>query len=306
MSKIYFIPDVHLQEQSPRSRKDAYPTTVLEKLDFIVNKANEEKATTIFLGDLFNAVNMPMIYFYRIVDVFKKFNKTPYIIAGNHDYPRTNPEMLPRTPLGLLNNIGLINYLDILDIDSIKIKGFHYWEQLKQSEVNNGKTICVAHIFYEDPFAEEHNLHLKDIEELGYDYYVLGHDHTPYDDVKVGNSIIYRPGSLTRGTANDKQLIRDNVYILEYDTLLDQFKKVAVPCMPAKDVFNESIFLRKEEDKLDTKKVLDKLVFTSNDSIYDVLDKSEQDDEVKKIVEDYLQAAGIFRIKNEEKSDTNI
>ena len=35
MSKIYFVPDVHLQEQSPRSRKDAYPTTVLEKLDYI-------------------------------------------------------------------------------------------------------------------------------------------------------------------------------------------------------------------------------------------------------------------------------
>lgn len=82
MSKVLFVPDVHLQEQSPRSRKDAYPTTVLEKLDFIVNKANEEKAITIFLGDLFNAVNMPMIYFYRVVDTFKKFNEVPLIIVG--------------------------------------------------------------------------------------------------------------------------------------------------------------------------------------------------------------------------------
>ena len=82
MSKVLFVPDVHLQEQSPRSRKDAYPTTVLEKLDFIVNKANEEKAITIFLGDLFNAVNMPMNYFYRVVDIFKKFNKVPLIIVG--------------------------------------------------------------------------------------------------------------------------------------------------------------------------------------------------------------------------------
>ena len=42
MSKIYFIPDVHLQEQSPRSRKDAYPTTILEKLDFIVEYVNNK------------------------------------------------------------------------------------------------------------------------------------------------------------------------------------------------------------------------------------------------------------------------
>lgn len=82
MSKIYFIPDVHLQEQSPRSRKDSYPTTILEKLDYIVDFVNKNNGTTIFLGDLFNAVNMPMIYFYRVVDVFKKFNKVPLIIVG--------------------------------------------------------------------------------------------------------------------------------------------------------------------------------------------------------------------------------
>ena len=82
MSKIYFVPDVHLQEQSPRSRKDAYPTTVLEKLDYIVELANSNNATTISLGHVSNAVNMPMIYFYRVVDVFKKFNKVPLIIVG--------------------------------------------------------------------------------------------------------------------------------------------------------------------------------------------------------------------------------
>ena len=297
MSKVLFVHDVHIQEQSPRSRKDAYPTTVLEKLDFIVNKANEEKAITIFLGDLFNAVNMPMIYFYRVVDTFKKFNEVPYIIPGNHDYPRTNPEMLPRTPLGLLNNIGLIKYLDNMVLGQVSIKGFPYWQKMVKAEGDSSKKICVAHCFYEDPFAEEHNLHVKDILELGYDYYILGHDHTPYEDVKIGESTIYRPGSLTRGTANDKQLIRDNVYVLEYDTVLDEFERIAVPCLPAKDVFNESVFLRKEESKLDTQKILDNLVFTSNDSIYDVLDRSEQPEEIKKIVEEYLQAAGIFRIK---------
>ena len=82
MSKIYFIPDVHLQEQSPRSRKDSYPTTVLEKLDYIIDLANKSDATVIFLGDLFSAVNMPMIYFYRVIDTFKKFNKKPRIIVG--------------------------------------------------------------------------------------------------------------------------------------------------------------------------------------------------------------------------------
>lgn len=158
------------------------------------------------------------------------------------------------------------------------------------------KKICIAHVFYEDAFAEDHNLHIKDILELGYDYYILGHLHKPMEDTKVGNSMIYRIGSLTRGTASQDQLDRDEVFILEYDTDLDSFKKVPVPCLPAREVFNESVFLRKEERKLDTQKVLDNLVFTSNDSIYDVLDRSEQTDEIKSIVEEYLQAAGIYRV----------
>jgi len=212
--------------------------------------------------------------------------------------------MLPRTPLGLLHNVGLIDYLQHYEVEGrVVIEGVHYWQAIPPASQTTStlvpmKKICVAHAFYEDPFQEEHNLHMKDLMELGYDYYILGHDHTPYEDVIIGNSKLFRIGSLTRGTASDKQLTRDSVFILEYDTELDNFRKIPVPCLPAKEVFNESIFIRKEEDKLDTKKVLDNLVFTSNDSIYDVLDKTDQAEEVKQLVEEYLESAGIYRINS--------
>lgn len=293
MSKVYFIPDVHLQEFSPRSRKDSYPTTVINKLEYIAEYINSNNGITIFLGDIFNAVNMPMIYMYRVIDVFKKFKEIPYTVIGNHDLARNNPDLIDRTPIGLLNNIGLIKWCKEIDLDNVVIRGFHYTEPI-QSNTSDKKSICVAHCFYEDNFAETHNLHIKDILALNYNYFVLGHDHTPYEDAKVGDSIIYRPGSLTRGTANDNQMTRDNVYILEYDTLLDKFTKIPIPCQPAKEVFYESVFMKKEM-KYETQKILDNLTFTNNDNIYDVLDKSEQSDEIKQIVEEYLQAAGIYR-----------
>ena len=300
MSKIYFIPDVHLQEQSPRSRKDNYPSVVLEKLEYIVDYVNKIDGMTIFLGDVFNAVNMPTNYLYRCVDVFKKFNKKPYIIYGNHDIPRNNQDLMDRSPLGLLVNTSLVEELRHLELEGrVVIDGFHYTEAITQaklltSTVTPMKKICVAHMFYEDAFAQEHNLHTNEAIELGYDYYVLGHDHTPYEDICVGNSTIYRVGSLTRGTANDKQLIRDKVYMLENDTETDTFTKISIPCLPARDVFRETVFLRKEE-KISMDKILDNLVFTSNDSIYDMLDNSEYSKEIKDIVEQYLQSAGIFR-----------
>lgn len=300
MSKIYFIPDVHLQEQSPRSRKDAYPTTILEKLEAVVDIVNNNDGTCIFLGDVFNAVNLPTNYLYRAVDTFKKFKKVPYIIYGNHDIPRNNQELMDRSPLGLLVNTGLVQELQHLEIEGrVVIEGSHYTQVIPNanqltSTISPMKKICVAHAFFEDKFAETHNLKIEDCVKLGYDYYVLGHDHTPYDDYKAKSFTVYRIGSLSRGTANENQLVRDKVFILEYDTALDAFTKIPVPCLPAQEVFKESIFMRKEED-MNMDKILDNLVFTSNDSIYDILDKSEQTKEVKDIVEQYLQGAGIFR-----------
>ena len=294
MSKIYYVPDVHLQEYSPRSRKDAYPSTILEKLESIVNIVNENNGLCIFLGDIFNATNLPMIYFYRVVEVFKKFNSRPHVIWGNHDMFRNNAEMSNRTPLGLLMSIGLVKQLESIEVDNTVINGFNFTDVITNVNKDSKKNVCVAHCFYEDNFAETHNLHVDDCIKLGYDDYILGHDHTPYEDIHNDKYSVYRIGSLSRGTANDNQMTRDKVYILEYDTVTESYNKVSIPCLPAKDVFKESVFLRKEEKK-NMDKILDNLVFTSNDSIYDVLDRSEQKKEVKDIVEQYLQAAGIFR-----------
>lgn len=301
MAKIIFIPDVHLQEYSPRSRKDNYPSVVLDKLSWVADYANANDAICIFLGDIFNAVNMPMIYMYRCIEVFKKFNKTPYTVIGNHDVPRNNQEMMDRSPLGLLEKVGLINYLQHYEVEgSTVIEGFHYTQQVGPTKQLTDtkvpmKKICVAHLFYENPFDLEHNLTVSDCVNLGYDYYILGHDHTRYDVVEAPGYKVFRIGSLTRGTANENQMARDNVYILEYDTDKDTFIEVSVPCEKARDVFKESIFQRKEENKINTEEVLNNLVFTSNDSIYDVLDSAEQTPEIKSIVETYLQAAGIYR-----------
>ena len=180
MSKIYFIPDVHLQEQSPRSRKDSYPTTILEKLDYIVDYVNKNDGICIFLGDVFNAVNLPMNYFYRCIDTFKKFKDVPYVITGNHDIPRNNQELMDRSPLGLLQNVGLVRYLDYLEVDNkVSITGVHYTQPIPEAKKTDMVKILCAHVFFEDKFAQDHNLHIKDILELGYDYYILGHLHKP-------------------------------------------------------------------------------------------------------------------------------
>ena len=57
MSKIYFVGDVHLQEQSPISRKDSYPTSILNKLTEIGNLVRENNIeAVIFSGDISSCI----------------------------------------------------------------------------------------------------------------------------------------------------------------------------------------------------------------------------------------------------------
>lgn len=133
--------------------------------------------------------------------------------------------------------------------------------------------------------------------QLGYDYYILGHDHTPHDIYKSNSYEVYRIGSLSRGTASEQQLVRENVYILEYEEELDKFNYIQVPCLPIKDVFKESVLLRKEQEKeeVNMDELLDNLIFKSDSDIYGTLNRLKPKDNIKKIIEQYLESVGIYK-----------
>lgn len=294
MSKIYFIPDVHLQEQSPVSRKDSYPSTILGKLEYIADYTNKNNAeAVIFLGDVFNAVNVPTNYLYRAIDSFRLFNKVPYTIYGNHDISRNNPDLMDRTPLGLLIKAGFIKHEPTLKIDDVLINMFDYTTKIEKIIDKAKKNICCAHVFYEQGFNP--SLSVQDCIDLDYDTYILGHDHTRYNTYKCAKYEVYRPGSISRGTANEQQLTREHIYILEYDTALDTFTDIEIPCMSPKEVFKDYIFIKKEQ-KNDMSKITDNFVFNNYTDVYDVLDaESDVPDEVKHVCETYFQANGIYR-----------
>ena len=64
MAKIYFVGDIHLQEQSPISRKDSYPTSILNKLTEIGNLVRENNIeAVIFSGDIFSTSAITLKYF---------------------------------------------------------------------------------------------------------------------------------------------------------------------------------------------------------------------------------------------------
>ena len=85
MSKVLFVGDLHLwlNYQTPSSRKDIYPQTVIQKIENLAKFANENGIDeTILLGDVFHQRYQPFSFIMKVYSAFKQFNKIPYTIIG--------------------------------------------------------------------------------------------------------------------------------------------------------------------------------------------------------------------------------
>jgi DNA repair exonuclease SbcCD nuclease subunit len=309
MAKIYFVGDVHLQEQSPISRKDSYPTSILNKLSEIGNLVKENNIdAVIFSGDIFSTSAITLKYFKRCVKAFRDIPCPCYSIVGNHDIPRNNLDLMEDSPLDLLFSVGVLNHLDTLTYDDVFIKGIDYTKDLVSSTnalVNMTKdlvknydySILVAHRYFNTPMFGVDNITPEELENLNYNMVFLGHAHDEYEDLKVGNTLLFRIGSLSRGTKANSQLYRENIYVLEFDTQTKQYTRVKVPCLPTNEAFKDRVFIEKQEEiQKNLDEVLIKFEYNQDESIYDYMDKIEMEEEIRNLITSYLESRGIIRV----------
>lgn len=305
MSKIYFVGDVHLQEQSPISRKDSYPTSILNKLTEIGNLVRENNIeAVIFSGDIFSTSAITLKYFKRCVKAFRDIPCPCYSIIGNHDIPRNNLDLMEDSPLDLLFSVGVLKHLDTLTFDDVVIKGVDYTQPLVDSTKvlaemakNSAYSILVAHRYFNTPMFGPDSITPEELVSLKYNMVFLGHAHDEYEDLNVGGTMLYRIGSLSRGTKANSQLYRENIYLLEFNTLTKEYNRVKVPCLPCNEAFKDRIFIEKQEEinkKLDD--ILVKFEYNQDESIYDYLDRLEVEQSIKDLITYYLEARGIIRI----------
>ena len=299
MAKIYFVGDVHLQEQSPISRKDSYPTSILNKLTEIGNLVKENNIdAVIFSGDIFSSPAITLKYFKRCVKAFRDIPCPCYSIIGNHDIPRNNLDLMEDSPLDLLFSIGVLTHLDSLGFEGdVIITGADYTKELPKPEFDNMYNVLVAHRYYNTPIFGPDSIDPDELMNLNYDMIFLGHAHDEYEDIKIANTQLFRIGSLSRGTKANSQLYRENIYILEFDTLTKEYKRVKVPCLPCNEAFKDRIFIEKQEEiQKNLDEVLIKFEYNQDESIYDYMDKIEMDGEIRALITSYLESRGIIRI----------
>lgn len=313
-NKVLFVGDMHFNSVPPLSRIDDYSQTCIIKLRNIKQLSIKEGyKTVIFLGDIFHRTQQPFSYVYQIISTLREFYDEgikAFTIFGNHDLPYEKVENVVRTPLGILMQTNYMKSFGEINIcvkgKNINIKGFHYPDRIAKAKKND-LNVCVAHRFYNYDFSES-TLRKQDIENLAYDYYILGHDHVPYDDVKVGDQAIIRPGALLRGTKHEYNLNR-NIYLdalifmVENNKVVTIHKRYIIKSNKAEEVFSAQAYSPKggkaelEDFEESVEELLSKMdeFGTEHFSVYEILDSLSLETPIKSRVEKYLEDCGIIR-----------
>ena len=296
MSKVVFVGDIHLKGSNPISRKDNYAEVILNRIRFIRDYANSIDCTTIiFLGDIFDTVNTSLQYFSHCLSLFKEISNSGidlYTIVGNHDIRYDSIETLPITPLGILLESGAVKLLDSLTIDDVYIKGCHFPDTPKENTNLDLYSILLLHRFYENGFNEE-PITRDNILSLGYDTYILGHDHRPYSTINIEDERdikIIRPGSLARNSSDSyNKLRKPRILVLDTDTKDFYYEEV-----PSES--GELIFFEKEAESVvsmaDLVEYLKSSYHTSNDSIRTYVDTITIPEDIRDLIKTYLNILG--------------
>ena len=214
--KAILVGDVHLRESQPICRKDNFIDTQINKLQFIKDLQEEHQCPIIMPGDLFhNWKPSP----FMLTLAMKHLPKNLWVVAGNHDLPQHNFELLFKTGLKTIIHTGNVNLLN----------GTH-WNQIPSTpslifsiSEKMQRNVLVWHFMtYKDkrPFPQHTGPSalrlLKKYPE--YSLILTGDNHVPFVQEYEGRLLV-NPGSFTRQSVTEIHKPRVYLWYAETNTV---------------------------------------------------------------------------------------
>lgn len=216
--KLLYFTDTHIRGSAPKSRKDNFLETVLRKTEEVFQIAEKKDVDFILHGgDLFDRPDVSIAVVGEFAKVLRDMPRPMYIVSGNHDIFGHNPQTLPRTMLGFLNNLGFLHLLN--DRTTILEKGdtrvqvtcapYRYDMDrdpenapyiVKEVDKSCDFAIHICHGFLVDkPVHPEipHTL-IGDITDTKADITLAGHLHHGFKTQKIDGKYFINPGALVR------------------------------------------------------------------------------------------------------------
>lgn len=205
---VMFIGDPHVSSRKPGRRKDKnFGDTVVGKIQFLIEHCNENGLLPVFLGDMYDSAYEPDERLKtKLLRTLKSSHQTPLANVGNHDI--ANAVLADGDSLVYLAEAGAVKlnaYAGALE--TIKV-GDKLWgigatpygqEITADARPFFGKVdmiVWLTHhdLAFEDPYPG--SMPLPEVK--GAKLVVNGHMHLRKKTKKVGESIVFNPGNITR------------------------------------------------------------------------------------------------------------
>jgi predicted phosphodiesterase len=233
-AEFAFITDLHLSAHPPGRRVDDYETAIINKLATVREWTQNRNSICLCGGDVlhikspFSKANSNRML-NRVIDLFKGFNTGKvYGIVGNHDIQFDRHDTFDHQPLGILAHAGAYEVLEGSTIFEdpnglrVEVVPFHYEDDmvLLQRILNTPKRangvdyrIGMAHAMARPGGAQSHFgnpiIGYDLLEDIDFDVFLWGHDHSHVEDTEVGKCLHIHPGSLARAALASDEVDRD-------------------------------------------------------------------------------------------------
>lgn len=205
---LLFIGDPHLSSRRPGRRKDAdFPKTVLSKIEHLIGVANERRLLPVFLGDMFDApVEEDERLKVWLLRVLMKSWTTPIANVGNHDM--SNVVLGDSDSLMYLAESGALKLcIHSGAVETVKIgekivgigatpygQSFPIDARPLFSDVDQIIWLTHHDIAFEGAYPGATAPHAI----AGCKLVVNGHMHLRKNVLKVGSTVWFNPGNITR------------------------------------------------------------------------------------------------------------
>lgn len=269
--KLLYFTDTHIRGTSPKNRLDDFPDSLMKKFVEIKNIIDRENIDFVLHGgDLFDRPDVSLAVSSKFTRVLQDFNRTTYMISGNHDVYGHNPDTINRTVLGFLNTLGIITLIDrdkpvVLEKDGKRVlltgqpyvynideKKESYFQNTFPDENFDLRIHMVHGMLLDKPFIKGISYTLvDDILDTDADVLLAGHYHAGFKTINKDGKYFINPGSLVRisNTLNEIKRL-PKVILIDLEEELNIREIYLKDILPGEDILDrteiESAMFRSE------------------------------------------------------------
>lgn len=327
-TKLSFFTDLHLRGQGSSSRKDDYPTAILNKLEFCLKYASKNSSIALFGGDFCHSYRLASDSIKeKTIEIFDNHLEVPFLYTwGQHDLNGKDYESRHGSSKAfILRQISRINPnieevptdLELIkEINGLKIgfvscpSGFDpisWSKEISKKEKNVDIRIALVHHLISNEEQEwfinpeEFTTGIKDKRSI--DVVLCGDLHQGFPSFRNSyDTLFLNPGSLGRTQKTKNDLIRP---IQGVDVIINKnnikFEYWSVECaQEGKDVFrssapviNEKIYLEEQakcNEDIGFEEVIVALkdIKTSKIDIWDMLENKAKENKLPEEIIDFI------------------